>query len=83
MEKTVTIRSLGELLFATMVERRMGVRGTGQAIGMSAATVSRITQGTGFEMKWIIPIAKWCGINATQLWELLESATPATPAPGG
>jgi len=72
VEKTVQINSLGDLLFATMNERRKGIREVARAVGMSPATVSRITSGAGFELKWIIPIAKWCGINAQQLWELLE-----------
>ena len=61
-----------------MKERGAGVREVALAIGSSISTVSRITQGKGFEAKWIIPIAVWCDLgkydDAEQLWELLEVA---------
>ena len=78
MEKTITVQinSLGELLAFTMKERKLGVRDVAQALDISAATVSRISRGGGFQSKLIIPLAKWCGFNeyedAEELWHLLE-----------
>ena len=76
MDKIVTIKSLGELLYATAAERHLDGKTAALEVGLTTATYSRITNGSGFALKWIIPIAKWCGINAQQLWELLETEAP-------
>ena len=79
VEKTIKfeINNLNELLAFTLKERGCGVRDAAKAIGMSSATVSRIVNGGGFEAKWILPIAEWCGLtmieDAWQLWQLLEA----------
>ena len=72
MDKTIRIDTLGEFLFFTMTERRVQGRKVAKEIGTSPATISRIINGFGFEIKLIVPIAKWCGLNPQQLWELLE-----------
>lgn len=72
MELKTEVNSIGELLYFHMMDRRKGVREAGRELGISPATISRITQGKGFEIKWLLPIARWCGIDAQQMWDLLE-----------
>ena len=74
MQKTIEIKTLHEYLYWEMVERHVLGKDVAEAIGCDAATISRIinADGTGMRQKFIIPVAKWCGLNADQLWALLE-----------
>jgi len=66
-------QSFGDALHMTMAAKRVGVRGVAKDCGMSHATVSRICNGYSFELRWIIPLAKWMGLTEKELWQLLEA----------
>lgn len=73
MTKQILIYTLADALRAGLYERRVSMREAARDIGMSTATLSRIVQGKGFEMKWVISIAKWLHLTPQQLWDLLNT----------
>jgi len=72
MKVTIDITTIGDYLKLKMQERNKGVRDVALEIGMSPATVSRITTGHNFNLCWLIPLAKWCNLNPQELWDLLS-----------
>ena len=72
MKIELEVKTLGEYLKYKMVERKVSYHDIAPEIGMSIATLSRILHNGAFEIKWIIPLAKWCGLSTDQLWDLLE-----------
>jgi len=72
MKVELDIATLGEYLNYKMQEKRLSYRDVAPELKMNTATLSRIVNGKGFGLRWVIPIAKWCKLTPTQLWELLE-----------
>ncbi|KKM01989.1 hypothetical protein LCGC14_1789000 [marine sediment metagenome] len=72
MKIEIEVNTFGELLSTTMHRRGATTRSVSKELGMSPATVSRICSGKGFDVKWIVSIAIWCGINPAQSWALLR-----------
>jgi len=72
MKVIVDIVTVGDYLKFKMRERSKGVRDVALEIGISSATVSRITNGHNFNLSSLIPIAKWCDLGPQELWNLLN-----------
>ena len=72
MKVTVKIDTLGDYFLYKMRERKVSTRDVAKEISLSPSTVWRISQGMSFKIENLIPVAKWCGLSADELWNLLS-----------
>lgn len=72
MKVEIEIKTFGDMVFFKMHDEQLGVREVAKVVGISPIAISRISAGHSMQMKHIIPIAKWLGINPEQLWDFLE-----------
>lgn len=75
MKVELEIKSFGQYFRYKMQERKTSTRGVAEELCMNPSTIWRIASDYNFALKWIIPVAKWCGLSPKQLWDLLESFT--------
>ncbi len=74
MKLELEIKTIGEYFRYKMQERGVSTRQVAEELIMNPSTIWRIASGMNFDLKWLLPVAKWCELNPMQLWELLEES---------